>query len=68
MLMALLRMSKMGEEGGIRCLCSLCYAFSKGKNPPKLFDIDPFVSFCFICSSLYKIKLKRKYHVQVKVL
>ena len=23
----------MGEEGGIRCFCPLCYAFSKGENP-----------------------------------
>ena len=46
MLIVLLWGVKNGGGGGIRCLCPLCYAFSKGGiYYPGLFDIDPSVNF-----------------------
>ena len=42
------------------------YAFSKGeKSYPGFCDIDRFVSFGFICCSLYKIKLKTKENTMI---
>ena len=55
-----------GGRRGIRYLCLLCHAFSKGKKSyPGLFDMDSFVSFCFICSSLCKIKPKTKENTMI---
>ena len=51
---------KLGTRGNQMPPPAMFGIFKRGKILSMTFDIDGFASFCFIYSSLYKIKLETK--------
>ena len=59
------RCQKLGRRGNQMPPPAMFCIFKRGKILSMAFDIDHFASFCFIYSSLHKIKLETKENTMI---